>query len=661
MSRILFEFADLIPDPVVAAPVFALDPPGGIGLDDDEAVVLLRFDEAEAAIRPKDAAGSLQDLGITTGLTLAAVGDGALGRARVFSASTGTGFVAKDIVSGASLLTRDMSIQVVAAWNAVGQAGYGTSGMLVQRGLGFAVGGAPEIRCYALLIEPTGIARQGSLQWQWQDENGSGHAQAGALFAMPTTGFTMFTATRRWISPTEVLIRYFVGDVKIGEFITADGAIGGATTGTMQIGCSPSGGGFGQFFVGSIDEIMILPRELTPEEVEATWLRLTRYQPLGVQLFREMHDPGFPMPTDPGSDVQREIRYIGTALGYAAAQAENVRANMLPRRSYGSVLEDWETALQVTPQPHQDIDTRRARAEARLRQRRGSTPPGFQDSLEGLLGGASVDDLEFLAFDNTVRDDFATLNLLRWDVTPAASWVAASGAARSSPAAGTYLMTGVVKNWLTSTMSVGGDGREARILCKVAMTTPQASLETGVYFGEAVGSNYLLLGLRDDAGTFKIVTESFIANVSQGLVVQATLGGNPANLWLHLYQTTAQGTWKAAWSTTSATTGFATSADITHPTLQLLAGMYVRSTGATAGAAQVNLDDFVMRQPFGTRPFNAYVFLDSALGFSPDRDGANSVVKAVKHAFVDGAFITSKSLLCDDLESSCDGGPMGGI
>lgn len=210
--------------------------------------------------------------------------------------------------------------------------------------------------------------------------------------------------------------------------------------------------------------------------------------------------------------------------------------------------------------------------------------------------------------------------------------------------------------------AVGGEGKQAHLLSKMVMTTPQSNLECGVYFENAATNDYLLLGLRDDAGSFKIVTESFIKNASQGVVIQATLGGNPAGLWLHLYQTDVDGTWKAAWSITSGTAGFTTSSDITHPPAAFWAGIYVRSTAATAGAAQVDADDLILRTPFGTRPLNAYVFEDAiGLGSDPDEVGANSIIQAIKHAFTEGSFITSKSLLCDDPTCGCDITPMGAL
>jgi hypothetical protein len=292
-----------------------------------------------------------------------------------------------------------------------------------------------------------------------------------------------------------------------------------------------------------------------------------------------------------------------------------------------------------------------------MRQRRGSSPPGLQDSLADLVD-TDVANLQFLAFSNEIVEDFTTLNALRWDTTPVGSFTAVSGKAHCAPGAGTYLMNGVVQDWKTAAMATGGDARQAHIISKLALTTPQAGVEVGVWFGDKGANNFLLLGLRDDAGTFKIVTESIVASVSAGAVVRATLGGNPAALWLHLYQIEIpdelpedMSNWKAAWSTTSATSGFATSSDIVHSTIAHWSGIYLRSTGALGAGPVVDFDDHTQLCPFGTRPFNAYVYRPI--------DGSHSVIQAIKHAFVEGTIIQTLSVLCDDPNSLVGRGPMG--
>lgn len=672
MSRILFDsFDSLVSFPASAgtAPSFVIEPPGAIGLVDREAVVLLRFNEVNDTDFPVDSAGGLNDLGLATGLAQPVVTSGAVGRARIFNAGTTTGYVATDRVAGTTLLTRDMSVQMIVGFNMANQIAYGTPGQIVKRGKGFGWG-ASEIESFAINSSHVGVAPGDCrLSWEWETVAGALKVQTGVVFTPPPPGkFTMITLTRRWISPTSVVNRYYAGDLLLGEETSADGDIGGSILGTTGIGSVGQGGGSGYgrtFALGIIDELMIVGRELCFEEIEATWLRITRYQPLGVQLFLEMHDPGFPISSDPASDVQLDTRMIGQALGYAAATAENLRKNFLPGRAYGTTLDQWEELTRATQQHadhnDDDLDARRARVLARLRQRRGISIPGLGDALAGLIGDATFDDLEFLAFSNTVTDPFATLDLLRWDVTPIGSWTSAAGGARAAPAAGTYAFTGTpLSGWLTMGTPVSNDFR-ANMIAKVAMTTPQANLECGVYFGNRAKKNYLLFGLRDTAGAFSLNTERFLNGVSIGGNTVA-LGGNPANLWLHAYNLVTDFTnqWVTEYSLTSGTSGFIAVDAVTAAMTPTECGMYVRSIGATAGAAQVNADDFVLRAPFGTAPDNAYVLLDQALGFSPDVLGAQSTIAAIKHAFTHATFITRRALLCDDAQSGCDRGPMGG-
>ena len=609
------------------------DPPGAIGLVDREAVFLIRFDETEDAQRPQDAVGACDDFDVNINLTVVmpTVVPAVLGRGRSFNGTT-QGLGARDKVSGATLLTRDMSIQVVLSWDIVTQAAH-QPGVIVCRGLGT---GPSEYVSYSLQLDVVDVGgRVGRLRWHWQDVAGVDHLAAGALVVIPPGQFTMLTATRRWVSPTQVELAYYVGNELAGVETSALGSIGGGTTGALELGFRSQGSN-GNFYAGILDELMIVARELSAEEIEATWLRITLYQPRGTQLFLEMFDEGFPIPDESDSDAQLDIRMTGQGLGFAAAQIENLRANFLPGRAYGSTLEQWEEAVAVTPKPVQGIEARRARVLARFRQKRGISIPGLEDALADLVD-CDVDDLEFIAFDNTMRDDFSNaIDPIRWDMHPAACLASVADKGHMAPGAGAFVLDNMNSNWLTAAKAIARPWRSdlpglEHLFAKMTLTTPQAGLEAGIWFADRGARNYLLLGLRDDAGTFKVVTERFINHVSQGLVVRATLGGNPAAIWLHLYEDTA-GMWIASWSTTSATAGFTSSAAFAHPSAEYWGGLYLRSTGAI-GAPVVDFDDFALWTPNASRPFNAYVFRDPGLGGTPDLEAARSVIRSIRHAY----------------------------
>jgi hypothetical protein len=644
------------------------NPPGGLGFLERDPIVQLLLNETDANARPIDEAGSLADLDPShsgTGvLTMPTVVDGILGRARQFD-GVHSGLASKDTVPGASLLTTDLSIQVVLTWDVAAQLATGHAGNVVSRGLG---GSAAEFVCYGLQLDVVDAPSfTGRARWLWQDVAGVLRLQTGGQFTCRPGQYTMLTATRRWISPTQVRIRYYVGEQLLAEVITADSSIGGGTTGTFELGTRMVAGVDAMYLTGAIDELVIVDRELCAQEIETTWLRLSVYQPRGEALYMQMHDRGYPLPNDPGSDVRLEVRMVGHALGSAASRTEDLRANFLPDRAYGENLADWELLTRPLPGAL-TTEERRARVQARMRQRQGSSIQGLQLLLAPLLGGADPALLQFLAFSAMLRDEFASLVPVRWDITPPASASIVAGNLRFAPAAGTYTAgpAGFGNLWRTVVTPVSqpnatGIAGQEHIIAKMAMTTPQSNAEVGILFADRAHERYLLMGLRDTGGVFTVITQVFDNWTSGGVVVLATLGGNPAALWLHLHQL-ADATWVAEWSTTSEHTGYTASAPFaafgTGP--NYWAGVYFRTIGAIAGAAVADVDMFSLYMPNGSRAFNAYVLLDRILGFTPDVAAARQAVATIKHAFVHGTFITAGSMLYDDPDSGCDLAPLGG-
>jgi hypothetical protein len=637
---------------------FTFDPPGAIGIVAPDARVLLRFHDDED-IRPKDVAGALNDLAAPVGAVNPESVIAACGAGREFTVAGTNALAATDLATGSSLITRDVTVQAILSWDILGQGVAGTAGALVARGLSTS---AAEYIAYELQLAVVNPAtRRGSIAWSWQTIAGVVKAQTPVEFTCPT-GFTLLTATRRWESPTSVVCRYYIGDVLLGEVASSDGDIGGGASGTFILGADKVGGALGRWFAGTLDELAVFDRELCLEEIEDTWLRITVYQPLGVQLFREMHDPGFPMSTDPASDVQLENRQIGMALGYAAAAAENLRRNALPQRSYGDFLAAWEQALRPTTQPGRSLDDRRARVLARMRQRGGSAPPELQEALSSLLGGASVDDLQFLAFDNTVSEDFqAGLDLIRWDVSPAATVSVVLGVLNMQIGVTTALFP---SGWLYLRRSVGGNARQAHQIAKLTFTSSTNGSEAGIFFGDAGLGNYFLMGLRNTgAANYHVFVETFIHNISQGGAVDQGDSGVPlaavVPIWLYLHQ--ADTFWEVSWSLTSGTAGFGPPLMVASvPPAMQWAGMYMRTTGAATGGLLAKFDEHLLRATFGVSPYNAYVLLDRALGFSPDLPGARQIVQTVKHAFVRASFTTRSFLHCDDQADGTDNCPLGG-
>jgi hypothetical protein len=647
---------------------FSYDPPGAIGLTDDQAVIMLRFLERDDVERPRDSAGGLQDLIAPLNdppVTMPPIVGAACGRGRKFAPSASTAIVAKDRVPGSTMLTGDVSIQAVVSWDAVTQGAYGEAGTIMVRGI---FNDAGTGACYGLQISVVDApSATGRLEMLWNDTAGALHIQTGAEFTLPPGQFTILTATRRWISPTSVVLRYYIGDLLLGEVASSDGSIAGSTTDFSFVGSRFIFGdptdGFRRLYAGVIDELMVVPRELCQEEIEATWLRVTRYQPLGTQLFIESHDLGFPISDKLDSDVQLDNRMAGHALGFAGAKIEEMRANFLPGRAYGQVLQDWITVTRPPVVAGDSIDTLRQRVLARLRQRRGCSIPGIEDAIGGIVDTLDLTELQYISFSNEISDGFDEILLQRWDVTPAGSWTSVAGQARASLPAGSYSFDGVVKDWHYMQMPVGADAKQSHMIAKIMMNTPQSGLETGVFFGDRVAGNYILFGLRDTAGSFQLFRETFVSQVSTGAVnLLGFVSGNPSQLWLHLFQTETDGVWHIEFSQTDARTGYTQiGGDIAHPTGAQWCGIYARSIAALAGTATVDSDEAIAYIPFWGRPLVAYVMLDSALGHHPDVAASNAVIAAIKHAFTDAAFITTRSFIADDPDSLTDWTPMGAL
>lgn len=625
-------------------------------------VLLARFDEIETDQPSVDDAGNLAEL-VQTGAAMPEIVDAVVGRGRRFVSADADGLFAVDVAGGSTLVTRNCSIQTIMSWDIDAAAAYGAAQTIYARGKGTAaaeyVGAGLELRVVNAAL------RIGELRWIWHTVAGVLKTQVGGHFQVPPDGYLMLTATRRWVSSGRVVLRHYLGDALLSEIESVDGDIGGGTTGTTQIGTRYTGAAYGRFLDGTIDELRVVDEVLTAEEVVATWRRITVEQPRGYQLIREMHDPGFPISDDPGSDVQKETRQWGHALGYAAAQAENVRENIMPDRAYGRPLELWETTTKQSPKPSDDVDKRRLRVVGRIRQKRGVSIPGIGDALAELLDTDPAS-LEVFAFDQTTVDTWETLNALRWRHDPAANWTIVANHLRVQSAGDRSAFLA----WRTSTMSIGGNGRGAAILSKLTPTTIQTQGEVGIFFANYIDDNAVLFGLRNDAGTYRLVREVVTHGTPQGATNLAAPGLVPVWLVLDHNPDDIAGTpFRARWSTVSADgpwtealfnggllDGSNTAGGAFH-----WAGFYSRTFSAAAANTDVAIDDTHVRAPYGDRPFRFYVLRDPADPGAPDYDGANAVLRGLRQAFTDGRVVRTMTALYDDDDTTYDGPPMGGV
>lgn len=619
------------------------------------AKALLRFDEISNDLFPVDDAGNLADLA-KTGAALPDLVDAAVGRGRAFTSADGDGLQAQDVVPGSTLITRDATVQVILSWDIDDAATYGAPQTIYARGKG--TGAAEYVGTGLELRVVNATLRIGELRWIWQDLAGNLKTQIGGHFQVPVGGFLMLTATRRWVSSSRVVLRYFLGDALLAEIESTDGEIGGGTTGTTTIGTRYTGAAFGRFLDGVIDELRVLDEELTAEEIAMTFRRITVEQPRGYQLIREMHDPGFPISQDPGSRAQRETRMWGDGLGFAAAQAENIRENILPDRAYGRILERWEALTKQPAKPGDDVDTRRRRVVGKIRQRRGVSIPGIGDALRE-LADTDPENLEVHAFDQTMVDTWESLNILRWRHMPASAFTLASNALRLQSTGDRSEYT----QWRTTTQPIGGRGLNAKILTKITPTTIANQGEVGVMLLDHGAQHAALLGLRNDAGTYRIVRTT----VENGIAAAATNLAAPGlvPVWL-LLEHQAGTTFRARWSTVSAS-GPWTEATFAHARMDGTrtrpmgdAGMYGRTWSAAAANIDVAFDDTRVRTPNGTRPFRLYVVRDPGDPGAPDYLGANTVISGLRQTHTVARVVHSMRAKYDNANTSYDREPMGG-
>lgn len=654
---------------------------GGTGLAPNGSLLtFIRFDEPLATVNPSDAIASLTDL-TPTG-TMPTVVNAFCGFGRLLG--NGLAFTATDVQPGFTLATRDVTVQAILSWDMPTQVALATDGTIVARGKGNTAG---EYVSYAMQLHVVNSALQiGELSLWWQDTSGGVHVEQGGQFLLPPPGqFMMLTAVRHWIDATHVEVRYYAGDQLLAEFASSDGDIGGGTTGTMTVGARYSGGVAGNYFCGVIDELRVLNYEITAEEISATWARISNLQPRAYSAVKQLMQPGAPISNDPASRIQKLLRIVGHGLGYAVAQAENMRQNMLPDRAYGPVLEQHERITGEAPLVGDTVQKRRKRVVAHARQKAGVSIPGIAATVADLLAIGKTQ-VQVIAFDNTIRDDFSLgLRPTLWLADDPAQWAVSAGALHVTAAAGST-MTYDARSWFTCMASALGsrvsadgrptaandttqyfDGRGAHILAKMSPTLLGADGESGVMFYDFAKNNVLLFGLRNTGSGYQVITEKIVNGVSAG----ASIIGLSAlqTHWFHLWQNANPGFaagnrfYNAAWSTTGPTSGYLTTPDFQHVASFGWMGFYLRTFTGTlgAGTTDVAFDDVIMRHTYGSRPFRFYVYRDPTLPGVPDLVGAELAVQRLQQAHTSGHVITTKVALCDTAGSGCDRTPMGGF
>ncbi len=624
-------------------------------------LLLVPFSEPDDDLLPRDAAGNLDALNVEAGISMPVVADALTGRGRNFVAASSRALLAADLPDGDTLATRDATVQVLTSLRATSGAAWPRA--VYVRGLGdgtaaerYALG--LEVAKLALPVNPVVL----ELRLFWHDGAGNLKTQIGGTFRPAGDAeFVLLTATRRWVSSTEVVLRYYVNDQLLSEVVSADGDIAGATTGTTSIGARKNAGAWARFWDGVIDELKVTNFEMSHEEVAAVWERITVHQPAATAALTALMPPGSGWGSDPTNRWGKLVRIAGQALGAPLATVEELRANWLPNRAYDGDLDNWERLYDILPVG--SLDRRRARAAAFMGRKHGYSIPKVQERLSETLDLAAAA-IEVMTFQNRISDNFDTvLEPERWHAE-GGTWSISAGALRHEVAAGNPMRwdgSNYEPYRCISSLS-SALGRSVYLIKLTALTALPTNVTTGLQLFNWRTMNALWLGVKNVGGVNKLGYLSFNAGVLGAFqVLEDPAPALP--IWLRIIRDPDDlSTYTLGWSTTGPETGFTDTGVAGLLTDPEWSGVAEHSIGTPGTALDVKYDDWFTYQPKGTRPFCWYVYRDPGLAGAPDMLSANAVLRKMKPAWSHAAAITSKSLLCDSLaDGGCDRGPMGGL
>lgn len=628
-------------------------------------LILIPFDEQYDHLGARDAAGNLEPLEVVTTLTTPAVVDAYTGRGRDFDG--GAGLAASDVAGRDTLTTRDATVQALVSIRADSIVGWPR--VIYMRGLEHSSSPCSLGLRVGYLLTP-GPPTHLQAQLFWCAADGTLKVQPGATFMAPGDDrYLLLTATRRWVSATEVVVRYYLGDELLAEHTTADGDIGGETTATTFVGCSADNAFMFRNWDGTIDQLKVTDHEMSHEEVRAVWERLTVHQPAGVELVTGLAPPGSGWGRDRTTRISKLARVVGTGLGYALAKAEELRANWLPDRAYAAWLPRWERLFGLAARPLESLDTRRARVVAFASRDNGYAVPQLQEALAERLDQV-VGDVDIRTFSNRIRDDFATLEDERWHHEPAGVWTIASGELDGNEPSGSDMRWDASNRnpFRCITPLSTRDAQRFVVVSKFTVLSPSSDGMVGLHVFNWANGDGIWFGVRDIAGTDHLGVVTVIGGVQTwtSLVTAPTFPG--ATCWLRIRRDVEDDgghpdRYVFGWSVTSEEAGWTEYTLSSCPTDPEWVGYALLGFDAsTAASNQLVADDFFLYEPKGIRPFAWYAYRDPGAGGAPDLIGANLLLRKLKPAHTHAAAVTSMSLLCDDLaDGGCDRGPMGGI
>lgn len=610
------------------------------------AIALLHLDEPDGVLL-SDALSNLDDLTVDLDSTQPASVETYTGRGRQFVAADLTALRGQDRPGRDTILTRDMTVQAILSLDLV-------AGVQVLLARGLRSGAASERYSYGIELEQQAdFAGYVEARWFWQDGDDNVRVQPGGVWEHAGDGaLFLFTATRRWESSEIVVVRYYINGDMIAELESTDGDISGGTTGHFTLGARQNAGAWEGFLNGTLDELLITDHEMSPAEVRHTWLRLSEYQPGGLDAFVGLIPPGLPWAKDLGNLVGRHVRHAGESIGFANASCEELRALWLPNVAPLGQIEKWEGLCGLTAKPRDSLEVRQARVVAFMSRDEGFHLPSIEQALSGPLA-CTPEQVEIIENSNVQTDPFDELDLdERWLAADDSHW-SADGELHLALPAGADLRWANVLAGENLRMPVDNDRGTSGLFASVKLAGYSLPADGGV--------GILLLQRRTQRALwFGVLKDGGVNKLGYRKADGATLGAftpivNPAAAayWLRVSRVDDPSlfgvTYKLAYSTVGPNTGFASSSVIIGIDDFDWAGLGVFGTAAATGAdLTADFDDWKLRCPKSVRPFYWFAYRDPSIPGKPDMIGARHVIKKLKPAHTFGSAIESKSVLAGD-------------
>lgn len=639
-------------------------------------LIELKLGERATGVLPSDSRGTVPDFDAdgTTNARPPVELSSVTGYARVFDGATPTGLEAIDADSLVRV-TRSVTVQMIARFDIAAQDAAAVPGTVIA--IGFRDASPGEDLQLLVELESDDLAtRRAIVRMRWEDNTGALESgNAGAEFIVPTTpagddAALLLTIVREWRSDSDVIVRYYAGDLFLGKDNSTDGDIGGELGATITLGNRGDGaGGYENYFEGKLEALAVLTYAMTAEEIRQISRRITihgpeQYESLKALLPKDVYS------TDPGSIVQRELSTEAQMFAVVASKIAELRDDFLPDRAW-SFLDRWETVLGLAPRPSDTLAERRNRLLSFLRTVEGFSLPGVKQALEPTFDLDSAD-IAIVEFEPEIADDFATVLGDYWHSHPADHTIAIVSGALSISA-----LVGVEHRW--SQLDSGPTGpasphikgsidrdeldADPSLGAFVTVTVDSDSFTTddetliGIAFLDQPGNDLAIVGLAQIAASIRIARMVITGGIEAAHVDVVAAPVRPFDLHV-TYE--GSGSYRIYTSPVASTnlTDRGTFTGPTNPAMVALGAFGLVAGGPTA-TESLEFDDFRIFTPNGLRPFSWYAYRDPGLAGTPDIPGANAVVERIKPAHTQAAAIKTLALICDDDGSLCDDGPLG--